>query len=108
MNDQNCFLGNQLIVLSKNDLEVLIKRAALSITAEQAMHDAENDSDKIIDGEQYIDRNAAAKLLHVSLYTLWRWDKQGIIRSKKVGGRRILYKYSDIVNAIESEKEHNA
>ena len=42
-------------------------------------------------------REETARMLHVKYTTLWRWNKKGYLRCKKVGGRHVLYKYSDVM-----------
>lgn len=55
------------------------------------------------DGERYLSRKETADLLKVDFSTLWRWNKSGLLRSKKVGPRRVLYNYKDVMNLIESK-----
>ena len=55
------------------------------------------------DKERFITRDEAARLLHVDLSTLWRWNKAGILRSKKVGQRRVMYKYSDVLDLLDGK-----
>ena len=47
--------------------------------------------------KRFITRKETARLLHVNYTTLWRWNKQGYLRSRKVGGRHVMYKYSDVM-----------
>lgn len=42
-----------------------------------------------------ISRKEAAKMLDVALGTLWRWDKEGYLKSIKVG-YKVMYRKSDI------------
>lgn len=50
--------------------------------------------------EQLLDREATAKLLSISLVTLWRLTKNGSIPAFRVGSA-VRYKKSDVLNAIK-------
>ena len=49
---------------------------------------------------EYLTRNETAKLLHVTLTTLSRWEKYGILRPKRVGGR-VYYPIAEVENALK-------
>lgn len=51
------------------------------------------------DEDQILTREEAAKMLSVSLVTLWTWDKNDILQTYRVGNK-IRYKKSDILNAL--------
>jgi excisionase family DNA binding protein len=44
-------------------------------------------------------REETAKMLSVSLVTLWTWDKKDIIQSYRIGSK-VRYKKSDVLNAL--------
>lgn len=44
-------------------------------------------------------REETAKMLSISLVTLWVWDKKDIIQSYRIGGK-VRYKKSDVLNAL--------
>ncbi|MBR1527143.1 MAG: MerR family transcriptional regulator [Prevotella sp.] len=48
-------------------------------------------------------REEASRLLHVDYSTLWRWNKLGLLCCKKVGPRRVVYKYSDVMKKLNGE-----
>lgn len=50
--------------------------------------------------KQFLSRKETAELLKVDFSTLWRWNKSGILKSVKVGPRRVLYKYDDVMNIL--------
>lgn len=56
-----------------------------------------------IDGERYLSRKETADMLKVDFSTLWRWNKSGLLRSKKVGPRRVLYNYKDVMALINGK-----
>lgn len=51
-----------------------------------------------------ITREEAARALHVSINTLYRWSKSGYLRPVKVG-TKVLYKNSDINEILTTKKK---
>ena len=99
MNTENKILGNQFVVMSRSDLDNIVNEMAQNIVAAQTRN-MQNDSEAGMDapeGMRFITRKETASLLHVNYTTLWRWNKQGYLRSRKVGGRHVMYKYSDVM-----------
>ena len=45
-------------------------------------------------------------ILNTLFTTLWRWDKQGQLHARHVGGRRVMYKYSDVL-ALLNDGSYN-
>lgn len=87
MEDEKAPFGTQLVIITKADLDELISKAVNGNIA-QKNSDALNSEKRnatLPDTERFITRDEAARLLHVDLSTLWRWNKAGILRSKKVG-----------------------
>jgi len=54
------------------------------------------------DNAKYVTRRQAKEELHVSYPTLNRFDKDGILKARKIGGR-VLYLWSDIEQAIKQD-----
>jgi hypothetical protein len=52
---------------------------------------------------EYLTRQQAKEELHVSFPTLNRFDKEGILTARKIGGR-VLYLRSDIEKAINPDQ----
>jgi len=48
----------------------------------------------------FMTRQQVVELLEVDLSTLWRWNKNDVLRSRKIGGR-VYYKGQDIEQLIE-------
>ena len=99
MNTENKILGSQLIVMTRSDLDTMVNEMAHNIVAAQTRN-VQNDSETGADAPEdrrFITRKETASLLHVNFTTLWRWNKLGYLRSRKVGGRRVVYKYSDVM-----------
>ena len=89
MNCENKILGNQLVVMSRDDLDSLVNEMAQNIVAVQTKN-MQNDSEAGMnapDGKRFITRKETVRMLHVNYTTLWRWNKQGYLRSRKIGGR---------------------
>jgi excisionase family DNA binding protein len=51
---------------------------------------------------QYLTRKEAARLLKITLPTLWEWVKSGKIRSYKIG-RRVLFKPQEIDEMLSEQ-----
>ena len=54
--------------------------------------------------QEYFTREEASELLKVSLPTIDKYSKQGLIRSQRIGGR-ILFHADDIRGALQSIDE---
>ena len=49
-------------------------------------------------------RKDAAKILDVGFPTLWRWNNEGLLHAIKVGGRKVYYRYDDVLNLMKGGK----
>ena len=108
MNSENSILGNQLVVMNRADLDALVEKMASNLIAMRV--DVENKTTRgndacpvVYDDERFITREETAKLLHVDYSTLWRWNKLRILCPNKVGPRRVMYKYSDVLKKLNGE-----
>ena len=108
MMNENSILGNQLVVMSRADLDALVEKMASSMAAtrveveDKAVH-GNGVCPVVFDDERFITREETAKLLHVDYSTLWRWNKLGLLCPNKVGPRRVMYKYSDVLKKLNGE-----
>lgn len=117
--ENNPLLGNQLVFLSRADLEALLTKvmqgnhqesvdhAAVGVTANATPAAASNNK------ERYLTRQETSQLLHVDFSTLWRWNRDGKLLAYNAGDRRVLYKYADVLayvhrkdNKTVSHDEH--
>ena len=99
METMSSILGNQLVVMSRSDLDTMVNEMAQNIVAAQTKN-AQSDCEAWMDvpeEERFFTRKETARLLHVNYTTLWRWNKQGYLRSRKIGGRHVMYKYTDVM-----------
>ena len=106
MVNENSILGNQLVVMSRADLDALVEKMASNMIAMRVEDKSTHESDVrpvVHDDERFITREETAKLLHVDYSTLWRWNKLGHLRPNKVGPRRVMYKYSDVLKKLNGE-----
>lgn len=55
--------------------------------------------------EQYITRNAAAQILGVSLPTLGKWTKEGLLVAYRISSR-IRYKRQEVVDSLNKIKTY--
>lgn len=51
--------------------------------------------------KEFYTREETAKLLNVSLTTLFHWNNQGILKTKKLG-KRVYYSKSDVLSQLNS------
>ncbi len=108
MVSENSILGNQLVVMSRADLDALVEKMAsnmiaMRVEAEDKTTHGNDVCPVVHDDERFITREETAKLLHVDYSTLWRWNKLGLLRPNKVGPRRVMYKYSDVLRKLNGE-----
>jgi hypothetical protein len=52
---------------------------------------------KSVNNEEYLTRKQAAIFLHISVTTLWDYDKNQILPARRIGGK-VLYLKSDLLN----------
>ncbi|MBB6372556.1 helix-turn-helix domain-containing protein [Chryseobacterium shigense] len=51
--------------------------------------------------KEFYTREETAKLLNVSLTTLFHWNNQGVLKAKKLG-KRVYYSKSDVLSQLDS------
>lgn len=66
----------------------------------QSRHETTSPSD-----EKLITRTEAAQMLGVTLPTVIDWGKKGILKFYRIGNR-VRYKYSEVMEAVTSNKTH--
>ena len=109
MTSENPILGNQLVVMSRADLDALVEKMASSMAAtrveveDNGTHGNNSICPVVYENERFITREETSKLLHVDYSTLWRWNKLGLLCPNKVGPRRVMYKYSDVLKKLNGE-----
>ena len=108
MNNNNSILGNQLVVMSRADLEALVEKVASNRATSKVEESFNNDvRPSVCDEERFLTREEVSKLLHVDYSTLWRWNKLNILCPNKVGPRRVMYKYSDVLKKLNGEGQQD-
>lgn len=80
------------------------------ITKEELMQDFEQVVYKVLEKlqrnqvskneKEFYTREETAKLLDVSLTTLFHWNNQGILKTKKMG-KRVYYSKSDVLSQLD-------
>lgn len=60
----------------------------------------------IMGGERFLSRRDTAKMLDVGFPTLWRWNNEGVLKSIKVGGRKVYYHYEDVLMLLRGEQKY--
>lgn len=110
MTSENSILGNQLVVMSRADLDALVEKMASSMAATRVETEDKSTHGNsfcpvVYENERFITREETSKLLHVDYSTLWRWNKLGLLCPNKVGPRRVMYKYSDVMKKLNGEQK---
>ena len=106
MNKEKSFLVSQLVVMSKADLEALMEEKLVmnaNALKVEDKHIGDSACLGVKNDERFITREETARLLHVDYSTLWRWNKLGLLCPNKVGPRRIMYKYVDVLKKLNGE-----
>lgn len=86
--------------LDINDLANKIENLTNALTS-KANHEATPTASE----EKLLTRIQTAKLLGVTLPTLYDWTKKGLLTSYRIGNR-IRYKHAEIMEAITKNKTH--
>lgn len=103
MENHNSIIGTQLIVMTKSDLDELIHKAAYK-TEDPSSDSNGAEKPAIPNEERFITREEATRLLHVDLSTLWRWNKTKVLCARKVGPRRVMYNYAEVLCLLNDSK----
>ena len=90
---------NELIVMNKADLLNSIEQIINTKTEhlETLINSQLNGKNEVV---EYLTRKETANLLKVSLVTLHDWNKKELLIPHFIG-KRVLYKYQDVINAVE-------
>ena len=103
-------LANQFVVVTKADYEALVHELAHKEAAALSEPKSSDITCKgevikpiMCNGERFLCRKDAAKVLDVGLPTLWRWDKKGVLKAIKVGARKVYYRYDDVSAMLKGE-----
>ena len=95
------FIDDQYVVISKDDYRMLKEEHAL--LTKQAAAKASVPENVTLKGE-VINPMMIAKILDVGFPTLWRWNNEGLLHAIKVGGRKVYYRYDDVLNLLKGGK----
>ena len=80
----------QLITISKEELmqdfEQIVRKVLEKMQQDQSAKDE----------KEFYTREETAKLLNVSLTTLFNWNNEGILKTKKIG-KRVYYSKSEVL-----------
>jgi len=100
MDFENLVLDKRLIDVTVRDLKrEIAKEIILEFRSDIDFikNQLKNENDR---NEKWLSRNEAKEILNVSLVTLNKWAKIGVLKSYKIGGT-VRYKYSDIKEKLK-------
>lgn len=84
-------------------LTINVTAAELEEFAELCIEKGRQDKPTPINPEEYLTSGEMAKLLKISLVTLWSWDKKGITRPLRIGNAK-RYRRSDLEKILCNEQ----
>ena len=80
-------------------LEAMAEKVA-DIVCRRMEEALQNRNDSLMTRQDVIDS------LGITDGTLWRWEKEGILKRSGTFGKRVYYKKSDVYGALEERKKH--
>lgn len=90
------------VVLSPIDTESLINQIA-ERTANLIESRKSEQPEKFTDETDLLTPKETAKLLKISIPTLWRWEQKGKVKCYGIGGKR-YYKRNEVVESLILKK----
>ena len=93
METNNKILSNQLVVMSRSDLDTMVNEMAQNIVAAQTKN-AQCDCEAWMDvpeKERFLTRKETARL----------WNNEKRLLARKIGGRHVMYKYTDVMALLK-------
>ncbi len=101
---ESSFQANAVIVsLSPAELAGVI-RTTIDAALDERLSDMSLQSPQ--EEEEFLTRDEAKALLHVSYVTLRKYEKQGLLYPCRIG-RRVLYRKADVVSALKATANGN-
>ncbi|MFG6686247.1 helix-turn-helix domain-containing protein [Mariniflexile sp. HNIBRBA6329] len=92
----------QFFQMSMDDLKALIKEAVKSGTTPPINNtNGVNTTSSSDDGKEWYTREEVKDLLKVSFTTLWKYNKEGVLKAKKIGSR-VYYLKTDLFNLLNN------
>jgi excisionase family DNA binding protein len=89
---------NEFLTLLTNTVKESVNDAAQNIFHELNRQKEPAELNKVADG--FLTRVQVAELLNISIVTLFRYQKEGLIPYRRIG-RRILFNRSEVLEAIK-------
>lgn len=84
----------QAIIVTPEELEQVKNEIRVSVIEEvkQILCQKENKSEK----KEYLTTNEVVSMYSLSRPTLWRWERNGILKPHRIGAKKVLFKAEDI------------
>lgn len=88
-------MNGVLITLNERELSDVVSAAVRGVLSEREEESRKQELQRNPIPQQYYTAKEAAAKLRLSLPTLWRYEKNGVICAKRVG-RRVLYNRNEV------------
>ena len=105
---------NQFVVVTKADYEAIVHEQAHKEAAALLMPKSSDITSKgeviqpiIINGERFLSRKNVAKMLDVDPSTLWRWNNKKQLKAIKMGERKVIYRYNDVLSILKGNLDYD-
>lgn len=90
--------------VDRAELNAIFEEAAARVVATQVKKlGASSGEEQVAEHAPFLTRAETAEMLKVDFTTLWRWNKLGFLRAIKVGARKVMYKYEDVLAVLENK-----
>ncbi len=97
-------ISGQFMFVDRAELNAIFEEAAARIVATQVKKlGASSGEEQAAEYAPFLTRAETAEMLKVDFTTLWRWNKSGFLRAIKVGARKVMYKYEDVLAVLENK-----
>lgn len=88
------------LIVGLEDLKAIVSEVIEETSRRKAVIDHVPDIGGNSDTERYLSKAKVIQMLRISSSTLWRWNRTGLLKIYKIGGRSV-YKGSELTKFLE-------
>jgi len=59
------------------------------------------DSSKSNSNKELLSRKEVAELLGISLVSVWKWSRQGVLKPHRIGGNKVYFLKSEVLASLK-------